>query len=204
MLFVFFSGLASNFVSTIISMIILISACHQCIILVTINIIYVWVERVCFRFINTFISFQKTALIKNIEKLLFWTSEYEKLHSAKRELISQINSLDLSINGKGFFIINKEYIAGVSDPIMDNEKSTDIFWTIFNCFRLQMAAACCTYIVIFVQMHMGLWILDRFKPIMFRNWKRCRMPSQQQQFDHQIYKKNTNRLERLCVILYFL
>lgn len=45
----------------------------------------------------------------------FWARDCEKLYSAKQELISQINNLDISISGKGFFIINKEYIAGVSD-----------------------------------------------------------------------------------------
>lgn len=61
-----------------------------------------------------FIS-QKTALVKNIEKMNFWTSDCEKLHNAKQELISQINNLDILIEGKGFFIINKEHSAGVSN-----------------------------------------------------------------------------------------
>lgn len=61
-------------------------------------------------------SLQKTALIKNIEKMSFWASDCEQLHSAKQELISQISNLDMSISGKGFFIINKEYIAEVGDP----------------------------------------------------------------------------------------
>lgn len=60
------------------------------------------------------LTFQKTAIIKNIEKLSFCASDCEKLHTAKQELILQVNNLDMAISGKGFFIINKEYIAGVS------------------------------------------------------------------------------------------
>lgn len=35
---------------------------------------------------------QKTELIKNIEKLTFWAGDNEKLHFAKQELLSQVNS----------------------------------------------------------------------------------------------------------------
>lgn len=57
---------------------------------------------------------QKTELIKNIEKLTFWAGDNEKLHFAKQELLSQINNLDISISGKGFFVINRQFLAGVS------------------------------------------------------------------------------------------
>lgn len=56
---------------------------------------------------------QKTELIKNIEKLTFWAGDNEKLHFAKQELLSQINHLDISISGKGFFIIDRQFLAGV-------------------------------------------------------------------------------------------
>lgn len=99
------------------------------------------------------ISFQKVELIKNIEKLTFWAGDNEKLHFAKQELLSQINNLDISISGKGFFIINRQFLAGV----------------IFDCIRFpfllrsgnnrtlsfQMAAACCTYIIIFIQFYLS-------------------------------------------------
>lgn len=57
---------------------------------------------------------QKIDLIKNIEKLTFWAGENDQLHYAKQELLSQINNLDISISGKGFFIINRQFLAGVS------------------------------------------------------------------------------------------
>lgn len=59
------------------------------------------------------IFFQKTELIKNIEKLTFWAGDNEKLHFAKQELLSQINNLDISISGKGFFTIDRQFLAGV-------------------------------------------------------------------------------------------
>lgn len=57
---------------------------------------------------------QKTAFIKNIEKLSFWADENQKLHFAKQELISQINNLDISISGKGYLTVNRQFMAGVS------------------------------------------------------------------------------------------
>lgn len=57
---------------------------------------------------------QKTELIKNIERLTFWAGDNEKLHFAKQELLSQINNLDISISGKGFFVIDRQFLAGVS------------------------------------------------------------------------------------------
>ncbi|XP_031626147.1 uncharacterized protein LOC116342606 [Contarinia nasturtii] len=94
-----------NFLSAVVSTTILINACHYC-------------------------SIQKIELIKNIEKLTFWAGDNEKLHFAKQELLSQINNLDISISGKGFFIIDRQFLAG-------------------------MAAACCTYIIIFIQFYLS-------------------------------------------------
>lgn len=69
----------------------------------------------CFSFVVHFLLLpQKTELIKNIEKLTFWAGDNEKLHFAKQELLSQINNLDISISGKGFFIINRQFLAGAS------------------------------------------------------------------------------------------
>lgn len=57
--------------------------------------------------------FQKTELVEHIEKLTFWAGDNEKLHYAKQELFSQISNLDLSITGKGFFVINRQSLADV-------------------------------------------------------------------------------------------
>lgn len=53
-------------------------------------------------------------LINNIEKLVFWPGDNDKLHFAKQELLSQIKNLEISINGKGFFNIDRQFLAGVS------------------------------------------------------------------------------------------
>lgn len=56
---------------------------------------------------------QKMKLIDNIEKLLFWPGDNDKLHFAKRELLNQIKNLDISISGKGFFTVDRQFLAGV-------------------------------------------------------------------------------------------
>lgn len=53
--------------------------------------------------------------MKNIEKIAFWTNNDDKLYSAKLALLSQIENLDLSITGKGFFTLNRQFLANVSE-----------------------------------------------------------------------------------------
>lgn len=57
-------------------------------------------------------------MIKNIEKLTFRVDGDGLLHFAKQELLSQINNLDISISGKGFFTINRQFSAGVRLSIL--------------------------------------------------------------------------------------
>lgn len=60
------------------------------------------------------ILLQKIELIEHIENLTFWAGDNEKLHFAKQELFSQMNNLEFSITGKGFFPINRKSLANVS------------------------------------------------------------------------------------------
>lgn len=82
---------------------------------------------------------QKTELIKNIERLTFWAGDNEKLHFAKQELLSQINNLDISISGKGFFVIDRQFLAGVSHKSFVIEFSCRLYNTHFfrasNAYR---------------------------------------------------------------------
>lgn len=60
--------------------------------------------------------------------LTFWVGDDKKLHFAKQELLSQINNLDITISGKGFFIINRQFLHGVSiSDIVDTVKSLFAF-----------------------------------------------------------------------------
>lgn len=63
---------------------------------------------------NPNIFIQKYELIKNIEKLSFWSSDNQKLHFDKRELLAQINNLNISISGNGFFKVDRQFLARVS------------------------------------------------------------------------------------------
>lgn len=58
-------------------------------------------------------------LITNIEKLTFRTGDNEKMHFLKQELLAQITSLDISISGNGFFIIDRQFFTGVRECISD-------------------------------------------------------------------------------------
>lgn len=97
---------------------------------------------------------QKTKLITNIEKLIFWIGDNQKLHFAKQDLLQQINNLDISINGNDFFIIDRQFLAGVSF-VNANEQSNDNLTD--SQFFFQLAAVCCTYIIIFIQFYLEIW-----------------------------------------------
>lgn len=82
----------------------------------------------------------------------FWAVDDSKIQFAKGELLSQVNYLDMSITAKGFFTINRQLMASVRDQ--DNR---DFVWKInFFLFVIQLAAALCTYIVIFFQFRLDV------------------------------------------------
>lgn len=91
-----------------ISTIILVDSCHRC------------SNRViCTNFLYSCNAFchhlQKIELIACIEKLTYTTiGSNKKLQYAKDELLSQIINLDISFNGKGFFNINRQFLADVN------------------------------------------------------------------------------------------
>lgn len=132
-----------------------------------------------------YIIVQKYELIKNIEKLSFWSSDNQKLHFDKRELLAQINYLNISISGNGFFKVDRQFLARVSfSPIYQRknvistfqfQSSNSIqckFATLIDSARnvsllhnlyFQMAAACCTYIIIFIQFYLCDKYVDKIQ-----------------------------------------
>lgn len=92
--------------------------------------------------------------IRNVEKITFWASESRKLHIAKLELLTQIKNSPISVNAKGFFTIDRPFLAGVSfhyyPPFQIYEQIE-----IAVLVSLQMAATCCTYAIIFIQFLMA-------------------------------------------------
>lgn len=152
-----------NVAGTIITTAIVIDACHYSTTQVTLQN----KEFVCFSIehekgktqsVNYFTIFrvlQKIDLVKNIEKLTFWAGNNEKLYIAKQELLSQINSLNICISGNGFFIVNRQLLAGVRFwCFVFAVGEIFIYYTYRYCFNSQMAAACCTYITIFIQFYL--------------------------------------------------
>ena len=53
-------------------------------------------------------------LSKNLETFLFWASDDDQLHKAKQEVLKQILQLEILIGAKGFFEIDRKFLAGVS------------------------------------------------------------------------------------------
>lgn len=51
--------------------------------------------------------------MENLEKYVFWTSDNEKLYHAKQELVSLVNRFPIHITAKGFFIVDRRFLAAV-------------------------------------------------------------------------------------------
>lgn len=93
-------------------------------------------------------SLQIAEYIKNIEKLTFWASDNRKLHTAKQELLSQIDKMRISITAKDFFAINRPFLAAVSSRSYDL-----LVFSFWEYLFLQMATVCCTYVIISIQFY---------------------------------------------------
>lgn len=65
--------------------------------------------------IDFFVVFspQKVELMKNIERLAFWVGRDIELHTIKNQLLTQVDNLDISVNGNGLYIMNRQYWAEV-------------------------------------------------------------------------------------------
>lgn len=59
------------------------------------------------------LSMQQLELAKNVEEFVFWAGDDDGLHSAKRELIEQMTKFDIAIKAKGFFDLNRQFLASV-------------------------------------------------------------------------------------------
>lgn len=51
---------------------------------------------------------------KNIEEFFFWTGDVAEIHFAKQELLSQLEKFDITIHAKGFYELNRNFLASVS------------------------------------------------------------------------------------------
>lgn len=95
---------------------------------------------------------------KYAEKLTFWASNDRMVHIAKNELLDQINHLTISISGKGFFTIDRQFLARVWAMRIGHF----CFARFFDCsidkvrvfLLFQMMATCSTYVIIFVQFYL--------------------------------------------------
>ena len=56
---------------------------------------------------------QVVNLLENLEEYVFWTSDNEKLYYSKQELISLISRFPIHITAKGFFIVDRRFLAAV-------------------------------------------------------------------------------------------
>lgn len=111
----FVLGPMFNVLSTITTTTILVNACHYCNQQVLTFDLSRKVNNLHYD-AHSIIVIQKYGLIKNLEKLSFWSADNQKLHFDKRELLAQINNLNVSINGIGFFTIDRPFLARVSFP----------------------------------------------------------------------------------------
>lgn len=54
-------------------------------------------------------------LTVSVEEFVFWGGDNAETHNAKQELIEQINKFNICISAKGFFNLDRGFIAAVSN-----------------------------------------------------------------------------------------
>lgn len=59
------------------------------------------------------LKLQRSELIRNLENILF-NINGENMHNAKREICLQITKFDFDIEAKGYFKIDRQFVAAVS------------------------------------------------------------------------------------------
>lgn len=52
-------------------------------------------------------------LWKNLEKSIFCAIDDDDLHNAKQEILAQLSKFDITITARGFFDIDRRFIAAV-------------------------------------------------------------------------------------------
>lgn len=45
---------------------------------------------------------------------MFWANDYEPLFNAKQEMLMQVNQLNIVIAARGFFDVDRQFVAAVS------------------------------------------------------------------------------------------
>lgn len=56
-------------------------------------------------------------LAKNVEEFAFWSGDNDQLHNAKQELIDQMNKFHISFEAKGFFVLDRQFLASVRNIV---------------------------------------------------------------------------------------
>lgn len=64
---------------------------------------------------NNSTSIQQLELAKNVEEFVFGGGDSDGVHCAKHELLEQITTFEIAIRAKGFFDLNRQFLASVSD-----------------------------------------------------------------------------------------
>lgn len=57
-------------------------------------------------------------LAKNVEEFVFWCGNDDQLRNAKHELIEQMKKFQIAIRAKGFFDVNRQFLATVSNHLL--------------------------------------------------------------------------------------
>lgn len=52
-------------------------------------------------------------LARNVEESVFWCGDDDHLQRAKYELIDQMNKFRINFKAKGFFQLNRQFVASV-------------------------------------------------------------------------------------------
>lgn len=92
----------------------LLGSSHSCHIEVTHSIIYSNFAQPLTTYF--YCAYEKNLrLAKGIEEFVFWGGDNADTHNAKQELLEQMMNFDIAIKAKGFFGLDRPFLATVSN-----------------------------------------------------------------------------------------
>lgn len=100
---------------------------------------------------------QQLEVVRNVEEFVFWCGNDDELYNAKHELVEQFNKFHIAIRAKGFFDMNRQFLATVSTRALNSELSLFFNYSTSRAFStFQFLSAGCTYVIIILQFDLAL------------------------------------------------
>lgn len=104
---------------------------------------------------SEFCTIEARQISANLLRLTLTKRNSENLHAEKHEFLQQLFNQPIEISAKGFFTLNRQFLATVNVRFFVSLITKIGFYLNISLFLvnfdLQLSTACCTYVIILLQ-----------------------------------------------------